>query len=206
MRNDRATILCKLAAVAAAVGVATLSHAEGRKPMSMLEAREHFVCKTRVSFTEQHGTQVSYMTSNGQIFLWYPGNGIVLPGLWKMEEAAIKNLAFVAVCFQYGLNTYNPVTKERGGKWSCAPADILARTNVDGADGDVFGLERRSAVPFRLSKERTTVADLQKKIGPQKAKQSKAVSDPGCPPPVADVGRDATEHAMKLEEPTNTPN
>jgi len=198
MRRQGETNLCKLAAVAGVLGATTFAHAEGRKPMGIPEAREYFVCKTRVSFSEGHGTQVAYMNSSGGVFLWYPGNGAVVPGRWRIEEATIKNLTFAALCFQYGADTYNPVTKERGGKWSCLPADIWARTTVDGADGDVFGLERRGgAVPFRLSKERTTIAELQKNIRPQKAKQSKPVSDPGCPPPVADLTRDATEYAMK---------
>ena len=207
MRSFREIVLCKLAAVVAAtIGVATLAHAEARKPMGVPEAREYYVCKTRVSFSEGHGTQVSYMNSTGRVFLWYPGNPVVVPGLWKIEEATIKNLTFAALCFQYGLDTYNPVTKERGGKWSCLPADIWARMEVDSADGDVFGLERRGgAVPFRLSKERTTIADLQKNIRPQKAKQSKAVRDPGCPAPVANLGRDAAEHATKLEEAAEHP-
>src|SRR5262245_2331452 len=200
MRSPRATILCKLTAVAAVLGATTFAFAEGRKPIGIPEAREYFVCKTRVSFSDGHGTQVAYMNSTGGVFLWYPGNGAVVPGRWKIEEATIKNLTFPALCFQYGADTYNPVTKERGGRWSCLPADVWARTTVDSADGDVFGLERRGgAVPFRLSRERTTIADLKKNIRPQKAKQSKPVPDPGCPPPVADLARDATEHAMKLE-------
>ena len=168
--------------------------------MGIPEAREHFVCKTRVSFGEEHGTQVAYMNSTGGIFLWYPGNGRVVPGRWKIEEATIKNLTFAALCFQYGLDTYNPVTKERGGKWGCLPADIWARTTVDRADGDVFGLERRGgAVPFRLSKERTTIANLQKNMRPQNAKQAKVVPDPGCAAHVADLVLDEAEHAMKPE-------
>jgi len=196
--------MVKLAAVAVAVsfafGATPFAHAEPRKLMGIPEAREHFVCKTRVSFTEGHGTQIAYMNSTGGVFLWYPGNPIVVRGRWRMEEVTVKNLTSVALCFQYGTDTYNPVTKQRGGKWACLPADIWARGTVDGADGDVFGLERRGgAVPFRLSKERTTIADLQKNIRPQNAKQSKPVPDPGCPAPVADLHRDATIHAMKLE-------
>ncbi len=206
MRSSYATILCKLAAVAAALGATTFAYAEGRKPMTLPEVRDHFVCKTRVSFTEEHGTQVSYMNSSGRILLWYPGNGIVLPGLWKVQEATVKNLTFVALCFQYGADTYNRVTKERGGKWACLPADIWARSTVDGADGDVFGLEQRAsaAVPFRLSKARTTIADLQKNI-PRKARPKKAVPDPGCPAPVADVARDATVHATNLDQAVGHP-
>jgi hypothetical protein len=35
---------------------------------------------------------------------------------------------------------------------------------MDHADGDVFGLEGRSAVPFRLARDRTNIAMLQQRL------------------------------------------
>jgi hypothetical protein len=35
---------------------------------------------------------------------------------------------------------------------------------MDQADGDVFGLEGRSAVPFRLARDRTNIAMLQQHL------------------------------------------
>ena len=131
------------------------------------EARKLFACKTRISFMQGHGTQVSYTHPDGAIFLWYPGNAVVVTGKWQVASRTTPSQPpreYAAICFQYGSNTYNPVTRQFGGNWQCMPADVLYRLTVDHSDGDVFGLRTRTAVPFRLSPERTTIADLMKQI------------------------------------------
>jgi len=194
MPKSRSNIVPKQAAMAAAVVAATCAHAQTSALMSVPEAREYYVCKTRVSFSPGHGTQVSYMNSEGAIFLWYPGNTVVLPGRWRIEEVTVAKQPHAALCFQYGANTYNPVTKERGSKWNCLPADLWARTTVDRADGDVFGLRWRKAPPFSLSSERTTIADLQKRI--RSPQQPKSALDPGCPAHMAGLLLDTTGEAI----------
>jgi hypothetical protein len=186
MPKRRRTIVRRLAVVAAAFVAGTGAHAQTPGVMSVPDAHAYYVCKTRVSFSPGHGTQVSYMNAAGAVFLWYPGNAIVLPGRWRIEEVTVANQPHAALCFQYGANTYNPVTKERGATWNCLPAHFWARTTVDSAEGDVFGLTRRSAVPFRLSPERTTIADLQKNVRPQNPRRP----DPGCPTHVAGLAPD----------------
>ena len=116
---------------------------------------EAFINKTRVSFGPGHGTQVSYMRGDGAVFLWYPGNRVVLRGRWRTDGRTI--------CFRYGPNTYNPVTGRAGAEWECRPSDVFARTTVDRVAGDVFGLARRNAVPFVLAPDRTTIADLKRR-------------------------------------------
>jgi hypothetical protein len=123
--------------------------------MSVGAARAHFVNQTRVSFSSGHGTQVSYMAPNGMIYLWYPGNQIVLPGRWSIEP---RPRGYADLCFQYGPNTYNPVAGQVGGQKNCRPADYWAQYEVDGAAGDVFGLSRQHSVPFILRPERTSIA------------------------------------------------
>ncbi len=54
------------------------------------------------------------------MFLWYPGNSVVLPGtVERFEEVTVAEQPHAALCFQYGAITYNPVTKQRGSKWNC---------------------------------------------------------------------------------------
>ena len=135
--------------------------------MSMPEARAFFVNRTRVSFSSGHGTQVSYMAPNGAVYLWYPGNRVVLPGSWSLEPRAMPGYpprAYAILCFQYGPNTYNPVTGRGGGGPECGPADRWARYAVDQAPGDVFGLARRQSPPFILTPERTTIAELRRRM------------------------------------------
>jgi hypothetical protein len=160
--------------VAAALAVATGAHAE----MTMQQARAHFAGMTRVGHTSGHGTQVSYMDPQGAVFLWYPGNAVVLRGRWKIEAVSTSDEPGASVCFLYGANTFNPVMNQRGGSWNCAPAHQLARTTVDSAEGDVFGLARRTAVPFRLTPEETTIEILRRGARSPKQTRPNAPSRP----------------------------
>ncbi|MEP1613403.1 MAG: hypothetical protein ABJL72_15950 [Roseobacter sp.] len=95
----------------------------------------------------QHGTQVEYHASDGAAYLWYPGNHRIVVGEWKIEaEQGSKPKK----CYRYGTNTYNPVTKRRGGKWNCS-------NPIGGHDdflrGNVFGL-KPGPVPFVTPKHR----------------------------------------------------
>jgi hypothetical protein len=135
--------------------------------LALDEARELFACKTRISFMQVHGTQVSYIHPNGEILLWYPGNSVVLPGKWRLETRTVPaqpSKSYANICFSYPTNSYNPATGIVGNQWQCMPAEVLHRLTVDRADGDVFGLRTRTAVPFRLSPERTTIAELKKRF------------------------------------------
>ena len=107
---------------------------------------------TQMTFSPGHGTQVEYLAKDGRTFLWYPGNTVVLAGEWKTEGADI--------CFRYGGNTYNPVTKHRGGGWECTPLKIHTSVVVEQKKGDVFGLAGRKQVPFDLSPKRMNMAQL----------------------------------------------
>lgn len=172
---------------------ASLAHAQPTAPvpspvtpMSMNEARGFFICKTHMSFSRGHGTQVSFMHPDGLEFLWYPGNSVIVQGKWELRSTQTESARdHTDLCFQYGANTYNPVTKQWGGRWECRPAAIVARTTIERAPGDVFGLARRPAVPFVLSRERTTIKELRRKFHSEhpNERQSERSVDRGCPHP-----------------------
>jgi len=132
---------------------------------------------TRMSHDSSHGTQVSYVTSDGKTFLWYPGNRVVLSGRWQACESRFGHLSqkgseqvvitYGVVCFKYGANTRNPVTGVRGAKWQCAPAGALEQTQVEERSGDIFGLSKRTQVPFVLPKKRTTLNALAARLAKQ---------------------------------------
>lgn len=140
------------------------------------EVRKRHSCTTRMTRMMIHGTQVSYSRPDGAIFLWYPGNSVVLQGQWEARPGSI--------CFRYGTNTYNPATKVRGGAWACMLARDLDRDTVETVRGDLFGLARRTAVPFVLPGVKTTFAELQefaKLLAPDAKPPEKP--DDGCPVP-----------------------
>ena len=93
-----------------------------REDVTAAQARTLLVDKTRLSFSSQHGPQVAYARPDGAIFLWYPGNAVVLQGRWEIRENVtdymragelLRSLKSADVCFQYGANTYNPATAQR---------------------------------------------------------------------------------------------
>jgi hypothetical protein len=126
--------------------------------MSVNQARARYANKTHMTFSSDHGTQVEYMQSDGASFLWYPGNAAMVPGHWKIEAG--KSSSPLQICFRYGTNTYNPSTHKRGGEWECGPETRQNDFTVERADGDVFNLAKTVAVPFVLSRDRTTIGEL----------------------------------------------
>ena len=121
------------------------------------ETRKFVTCRTLVTWTGPQGTQVSYLGAGNKAYLWAPGSDTVLSGTWRVDPNATSRqsrLAYVAVCAQYG----------GSAQWDCRPAEILERVTMDQADGDVFGLEGRSAVPLRLPRDRTNIAMLQQRL------------------------------------------
>lgn len=63
----------------------------------------------------------------------------------------------------YRPNSPDAWTGERG-KRNCVPVDTLARWVQDRAEGDLFGLAQGAQVPFVLPPERTTIAELRKRM------------------------------------------
>lgn len=140
-----------------------------RKRMSLDEAKAVFVGKTRNVTAANYGSQISYMAPDGAAYLWFPGNSMVVRGRWALREtggASPTRLpeSQASLCFDYGPNTVNAWSRQRGGE-SCVPAEILARLTFEGTEGDVFGLSRSTEVPFVLPPARTTFADLRKRVG-----------------------------------------
>lgn len=137
--------------------------------ISMTQAAAKRQNTTRYSHDPQHGNQVSFSTADGHTYLWYPGNPVVLKGEWRACEdrfgmtvkgAETTMIPFGKLCFKYGSNTFNPATGSKGDEWECAPASKLETTLVEQRQGDVFGLAKRTSVPFVLPRDRTTMNQL----------------------------------------------
>ncbi|WP_375450824.1 hypothetical protein [uncultured Devosia sp.] len=107
---------------------------------------------TNMSRSPGHGTQIEYVAADGTTYLWYPGNSVILKGRWKREDGNM--------CFAYGANTYNPVTRTRGGDWECEPDRLYQGGIVQQLPGDPLGLAGRRAVPFSLDRGATTLEQM----------------------------------------------
>jgi hypothetical protein len=137
--------------------------------MTEEEARANLRDRTRNVHDSGHGTQINYTSAGGRSFLWYPSNSVILPGEWKVESRTSmvwgSRRDVVHVCYRYGPGTYNPVTGAQGANWECSYAALSLRRMRENAVGDVLGLSRRSAVPFVLGREPTTLQQLAAKVG-----------------------------------------
>jgi hypothetical protein len=143
-----------LASLPAVVLVLTAACAHAQL-LGEAETRKFVSCRTLITWTGPQGTQVSYLGAGNKAYLWAAGNDTVLSGTWRVDPNATSpqsRIAYVALCVQYG------------GSADCRPAEILERVTMDQADGDVFGLEGRSAVPLRLPRDRTNIAMLQQRL------------------------------------------
>ena len=114
-------------------------------------AAPYFANRTLMTYDRGHDTQDEYYDNAEHSWLWYPGNKIVLPGMWKMQGASL--------CFNYGPQSYNPMTGQVGG-WECEPLSLQKQCVVEIVKGDVFHLKGAGRVPFILKPARTSIARL----------------------------------------------
>ena len=98
--------------------------------------------KTLLFYEDSHGNQIEFLDPNGYCYLWYPGNTIILVGRWRTDTSSIY--------FQYGSNTFNPVTSVIGGRWEMCPIDAWSVSIVEDVAGDT--LEIRRSIPFVLKR------------------------------------------------------
>jgi len=115
---------------------------------SVLAGAKTYSGRTIIYYDQSHGTQVEYYSPKGRAYLWYPGNRRAVPGLWQVQGENI--------CFQYGPNTYNPVTRTRGGKWECKPMAPHKKWMTGSCRGDVFKLAT-GRIPYRLIRGRAAL-------------------------------------------------
>ena len=147
-----------------------LQRVEARLSLSRAQVLPRLSNKTRMTYGPGHGTQIEYVAADGQNYLWYPGNRVILTGRWQACEARFEAspesgeqvvITYGMICYKYGRRTYNPVTKTRGGNWKCTPAGVSEKRIVELRSGDIFGLAGRKAPPFVLPKARTSLKLLE---------------------------------------------
>lgn len=127
----------RLLTIAASIAIAASSPSATGASFSSVDVQG----KTALFYDKGHGNQVEFYDPDGRCFLWYPGNTKAVPGQWLVSGQNI--------CFQYGKNTYNPVTGEKGDDWHCEPIQEWKKDIVDTVLGDVFSLSLTGA-PYQL--------------------------------------------------------
>ncbi|MCB1518367.1 MAG: hypothetical protein KDJ19_12215 [Hyphomicrobiaceae bacterium] len=114
---------------------------------------------TNLHYDSHFGTQVEYLSSRGKAYLWFPGNSRIVKGEWIVLSETDNASSPLLMCFNYGENSYNPVTGQRGG-WECQALPDYLDDLKEQTSGDMFGLARRSRVPFVLNTVPTTLQQL----------------------------------------------
>lgn len=96
-----------------------------------------------------HGNQIEFNSTDGECYLWYPGNKTILKGKWQIR----RDKDVTSICYSYAKNTYNPVTKSKGGDWECEALGVFAHYQVDRKNGDVFGISKQANAPHILARD-----------------------------------------------------
>lgn len=127
--------------------------------------RQRYAGATHLGYSKQHGTQVEFLSPDGRAFLWYPGNRAVVIGAWTAEPNIRKdNSGPGAICFRYGPNTYNPVTRQGGGAKNCVPAKWFLHGESGYVRGDPFNLAS-GRIPFVMEREFYSLNRLRRGAG-----------------------------------------
>lgn len=106
-------------------------------------ARRYLSNTTVNTWDAYHHHQYEYLAADGTTELLYPGNMAPLPGQWEIEGAGEFH---ANICFRYGADSWNPVTRQGGDGWECSNLlEYLYDTVVEIYDGDVFGARKIKA-------------------------------------------------------------
>jgi hypothetical protein len=136
------------------------------EPQNQSDAEDSYSGYTVVYYGHQHGTQVEYYSKNGTSFLWYPGNTRIVWGDWKVEANSGQQSN---MCHRYQTNSYNPVTKVRGGNWECVNIVLQQSSIQNRIVGDPFGLAS-GQVPFVFeTRNKITIEELARRAGVNKS-------------------------------------
>ena len=148
-----------------ALSTAVLVSCSSWEPISKTRSEDELAKYPRATFTEaglkarysnatsldysiQHGTQISYTSPNGDIYLWYPGNAQLIIGQWRVDT---NKHGSGRICFKYTSLSYNTVTRSFGGNWDCVrAADYIWQEN-EFSRGDPLNLAS-GRMPFVLEK------------------------------------------------------
>ena len=99
--------------------------------------------RTYLSFDLAHGFQVSYYSSEGRSWLWYPRNTSAVSERWKRDTVRGQKV----LCFSHPRSSRNPVTGAAGGRFTCQRLDVTQKAVVAELKGDRFNLSS-GKVPF----------------------------------------------------------
>lgn len=123
-----------------------------RETFSAAGMTKRYSDATFLDYSRQHGTQIEFLAKDGRAYLWYPGNKRIVVGRWLVRtHPRVPTIG--EICFRYGPNTYNPVTKQRGGRLNCTPSGSFIIQENEYTRGDPLGLSS-GRIPFVMDKKK----------------------------------------------------
>ncbi len=145
------------------------------EPVAHAAARKQIAGTTYRGWTMAHGNQIEHATPDGRLFLWYPGNTVILPGHWKiatlgeetgkMKETCPGLAGQTRICFKYGTDTRNPATGNVGSSWECEFFAHFLKARRELVPGDPLGLARLKVPPFLLPRDDVSIDTIRGRMG-----------------------------------------
>ena len=96
---------------------------------------------TFLSYDDQHGVQIEYLTGDGLAHLWYPGEARVISGTWRAAGEEI--------CFVYPEYDFELAPERPAGDAHCMTLANFFATTLSKTENDPFALAGGGA-PFVL--------------------------------------------------------
>lgn len=147
-------------------------------------ARAFLSDKTVATYSLIHATQIEYFQPDGTAHLLYPGNAVVVRGIWLVKERpAIFGGVDLELCFTYqrdaaqnyaklqsqGISISDVYTSDQylasSDGWNCKDLEIYL-WELDGAySGDVFNLVNTRFLKRRLPKTKQTIPQALQAMG-----------------------------------------
>jgi hypothetical protein len=148
-----------LAAIAVTLlGTGSASAQKRDEKLSVEQTNKLLTDQTLMFHDKAHGTSIQYLARRGILYMFDAGSKTVRQGTWGISHS--NKYMPVAMCFTPGGSELDPFTRKPGGALQCLNAVDYRKAILDRADGDVFGLSKQQAVPFKLSPKQTTIARL----------------------------------------------
>ncbi len=138
---------------------------------------ERSVGKTLVTYVEGYGTQVVFLSPDGELRLWHAGKDAIQAGRWKYDVLAtgaatsyvgtaginhpVEELETTpGLCFKYLDGAGNVIRRLNGGDWNCASFPDYEALVTERAEGDFFRLMGGNSPGLMPAEQKLSIAEL----------------------------------------------
>jgi len=107
---------------------------------------------------------VDFAAPDGTIYLWVAGAETVAKGEWRANAATSPE---GEICTRFAAGSLPETMKGQEDRWSCMTPMLLSFARNEERKGDVFGLSKKSSVPFLLSGGRGDFEKITSRMPPR---------------------------------------